>query len=129
MASKVNFVIVQPPFSREAFLQLLAEEFTAIAEAVLDEDYAGLIHLQVSPMARHANEVIQTGQFDELKRLFDFFHHVVTKVDSVVENALFVSFLEHIDMAGESEKAKHARRLLPAEHLPVWQALWEGRIE
>lgn len=129
MASKVNFVIVQPLLSREDFLQLLAKEFPAIAEEVLDEDYAGLIHLQVSPMARYANGLIQAGQFDELERLFNFFHQVVTKVDSVTENALFVSFLEHVDMAGESEKAQHARRLLPAEYLPVWQALWEGRAE
>ncbi|GAB3723903.1 hypothetical protein GCM10027594_04920 [Hymenobacter agri] len=129
MGSQVNFIIVQPQLSREAFLQSLAESFPEIAEEVLDEDYAGLIHLQVGAMARYGNRLIQTGRFDELQKLFDFFHHTVTKVDSNTENALYVSFLEHIDMAGESEKAKQARSILPAGYLSTWQALWEGRYE
>jgi hypothetical protein len=129
MGSKVDFIIVQPQLSRKAFLQLLADSFPEIAEEVLDEDYIGLIHLQVGAMARYANRLIQAGRFDVLKKLFDFFHHTVTKVDSNTENALYVSFLEHVDMAGESEKAKQAHRGLPAEYLSTWQALWEGRYE
>ena len=129
MGSKANFVIVQPLLSREAFLQSLADSFPEIAEEVLDEDYDGLIHLQISPMARYANQLILAARFDALKKLFDFFHHVVAKVDSVTENALYVSFLEHVNMAGESEKAKQARNLLPTEYLPIWRALWEGRSE
>ncbi|WP_460557143.1 DUF7674 family protein [Hymenobacter daeguensis] len=123
MASKVNFIIVQPLLSRKAFLQLLAEEFPEIAEEVLDEDYTGLIHLQVSCMARYANLLIQNGRFDALEKLFSFFHSVVKKVDSSTENALYVSFLEHVDMDGDSEKAKAARKLLPVEYLPVWREL------
>lgn len=129
MATKASIDLVQPLLSREAFLFSLAEAFPEIAEEVLDEDYAGLIHLQISPMARYANQLISARQFETLKKLFDFFHHVVKKVDSVTENALYVSFLEHVDMAGDSDKATHARHLLQAEYLPVWRALWEGRAE
>ena len=123
MASTVNFIIVKPLLSQAAFLQSLAEQFPELAPEVLDEDYAGLIHLQMGCMARYANQLIKQARFDTLEKLFGFFQSSVDKVDSSTENALYVSFLEHIEMDGDDEKSTAAQQLLQSKHLQVWREL------
>ena len=119
----MNFIIPTPELSRKDFLQSLTNHFPAIAEEVLGEDYTGLIHLQVACLARYANRLIATARLDELERVFRFFHDTVERVDSDTENALYVSFLEHIDMDGESSLEKEARKLLQPHYLPIWLGL------
>ncbi|WP_457067285.1 DUF7674 family protein [Hymenobacter sp. UYAg731] len=123
MASKSNFIIVKPPLSQAAFLQSLVEQFPELASDVLDEDYAGLIHLQIGCMARYANQLLKQARFDTLERLFSFFQNTVDKVDSSTENALYVSFLEHVEMNGDDEKSKAARKFLQPKYLQIWREL------
>ncbi|MFD1469205.1 hypothetical protein ACFQ48_13305 [Hymenobacter caeli] len=119
----MNFTITKPNISQEEFLNHLVKVFPEISDEVLDEDYADLIHLQIACLARYANQLIQHSRFDVLRRVFSFFSVTVEKVDSDTENALYVSFLEHVEMDGDSVKAREARALLPAKYLPVWKAL------
>ena len=119
----MNFKIVKPEITRDELLKLLAEQFPEIEEELLDEDYSGLIHLQIGLLANYANENIEKARFDELQRIFDFFSDVVDKVDSTTENAFFVSFLEHLNMDGNTEKAKHALKLLPSRFLQEYRTL------
>lgn len=123
MASNVNFVIVKPLLSQEDFLRSLVEQFPELAHEVLDEEYVGLIHLQMGCVARYANALIQQSKFDTLERLFNFFHNTVEKVDSSTENALYVSFLERIEMNEDSAKSREAQKLLQPEYLRVWREL------
>jgi hypothetical protein len=126
--SKVNLVPMQPEITRPSFIRLLAERFPAIASDVLDEDYAGLLHLQVSFLADYANDCLAAGRLDELRRVVDFFQEMVTKKDGEVENALYVSFLEHVEMAGDSKNCRLARSFFTPTHLEAWVALrkWLG---
>ena len=120
MAYKANFIIVKPLISRVTFLQSLVEQFPELASDVLDKDYIGLIHLQIGCMARYANQLIEQARFDTLERLFNFFQNTVDKVDSSTENALYVSFLEHLEMSGDAEKSKAAQKLLQPKYLQIW---------
>ena len=43
-------------------------------------------------------------RFDEIKIIFDFIEATMNKVDTEVENALYVSFLEYLDFKGLNEK-------------------------
>ena len=104
----MNFIIGKPALSQEEFLQALTSQFPTLAEEVLDEDYAGLIHLQASCLARYANELIWTARLDLLERVFHFFREIIDKVDLDPENALYVSFLEHIEMAGNAANEQAA---------------------
>lgn len=126
----MNFIIVRPNITQEEFLNRLTEVFPEISDEVLDEDYAGLIHLQIACLARYANQLIQHDRFDTLESVFRLFSDTVDEVDSLTENALYVSFLEHIEMEGASAKAREARALLPPKHLTVWKALrqWFGEL-
>ena len=53
-------------------------------------------------LARYANDQIKRKRLDEAKRIFNFFEKVIDKVDSKTENALYVSFLEHVEFVNLS---------------------------
>lgn len=48
---------------------------------------------------------------------------MVNKVDSLVEDALYVSFLEYLKIGGGSEKCRAARSLFTPEQIEIWVAL------
>ncbi len=83
---------------------LLVNYFPETKDEVLDQDYLGLIHLQMARFANYANECFETKRFDEINKIFDFIEATVNKVDTEVENALYVSFLEYLDFKGLNEK-------------------------
>jgi hypothetical protein len=119
----MNFVIVKPKISQEEFIQHLIELFPVLEYELKDEDYQGLIHLQVACLTRYANHCLSTGRLDELKRIFDFFQETVEKVDSATENALYVSFLEHLEMDMDNKHGEEAKQLLKPEYMKVWNEL------
>jgi hypothetical protein len=116
----------QPALTRARFLAELVERFPAVAEDVLEHE--GLIHLQVSAWARYANTCVAHGHLQELARVIDYFQQTVEQVDSTTENALYVSFLEHLEFSGESQNAQLARQLLAPPYLESWRQLraWLG---
>jgi hypothetical protein len=117
----MNFQIVKPELPTEEFLRLLVDYFPETKDEVLDPDYFGLIHLQLVGFANYANKCIETKRFDELKKIFDFFEATVNKVHATVENALYVSFLEHVDFKGLSEK--EIKTYLKADLFNTWTQL------
>jgi hypothetical protein len=117
----MNFIIVKPELSQADFLQLLIMHFPSLEADVLDD--AGLIHLQVASLARYANDCLTMARLDELQRVFEFFHQTIEKVDSATENALYVSFLEHVEMGGDAFINQEARKLLKSEYLITWEGL------
>ena len=114
----MNFQIVKPQLTTDEFLDLLVATFPETRDEVLDPDYAGLIHLQVGRLAAYANKCIETRRFDELRRVFDFFEATMRKVTTDVENALYVSFLEHVDFEGFQQK--EIRQYLKSELYNAW---------
>ena len=98
----MNFKILKPDITRQEFLETLIQQFPNVKDEVLDEDYKDLIHLQVAVLARYANDQIKSKRLDEAKRIFNFFEKVIDKVDSKTENALYVSFLEHVEFVNLS---------------------------
>jgi hypothetical protein len=96
----MKFKIVKSAINQEEFLEILVNQFPEIKEEVLDEDYKDLNHLQIGVLARYTNNCIDKKRFDEVQRIFDFFEKVIEKVDPETENAMYVSFLEHIEFKG-----------------------------
>jgi hypothetical protein len=119
----MKFVIVKPNLSEADFIKLLIDQFPDIKDDIIDEDYEGLIHMQVGCLADYANKCIANGRLDEVRRVFDFFEKTVEKVDSKVENALYVSFLEHVDMDNASAHASAALKLLNRKYIPAYTGL------
>lgn len=119
----MHFNIVKSQLSTSEFIQLMAEQFPAIKDDVLDEDYDGLITLQVRFLANYANKCISTGRLDEVRRVLNFFEAVLPKVDIKVDNALHVSFLEHLDLDKDTDHAREATKLLSRELLSTYREL------
>jgi len=117
----MNFQIVKPELSTDEFLQLLVDYFPETKDEVLDPDNVGLIHLQVGGFATYANRCVETKRFDELKKIFDFFEATVNKLHTTVENALYVSFLEHVDFKGLNEK--EIKKYLKPDLFDTWRQL------
>lgn len=119
----MKFKIIKSEITTDEFLDLLTQQFPAIKEEVLDEDWNGLIHLQVACFYRYANQCIISGRLYEVRRCFDFFEKTIEKVESRTENALYVSFLEHLDMAGVERNKAESRNLLNTKYLKIWEQL------
>ncbi|CAN5445405.1 hypothetical protein BH11BAC3_BH11BAC3_42450 [soil metagenome] len=117
----MNITIVKSKITTGEFLKYLIEYFPEVKEDVLDPDYTGLIYLQISALARYANDCTNIKRFDELKRAIDFFEITVDKVDSVTENALYVSFLEHLEFKGLNET--EIKKYLKPNHFETWKGL------
>lgn len=112
--SSVNFSIIKPEVSHAEFIQLMVEQFPAVAEDALDEEWTDLIHLQVGCLARYANECVSTNDLPEFNRILQFVDHLLPKVDSALDNALYVSFIENLHLDGSLPTRRAARALLPA---------------
>jgi hypothetical protein len=117
----VNFVILKPKITADEFLKYLVKYFPKIREDVLDSSINGLIHLQILQLAQYINNSVNVKEFDELKRAINFFEVTVDKVDSVTENALYVSFLEHLDFNGFNET--EIKRYLKPNCYETWKRL------
>jgi hypothetical protein len=117
----MNFVITKPEISQEEFLRHLIEQFPALKSEVEDEDYQGLIHLQVACLAWYTNTCVAAGRIDEVRRILNFFHQMMEKVDTSTENALYVSFLEHLEL--DANNTQEAKKLLKPKYLDIYQEL------
>ena len=127
--SDVNFIIVQPEISHQAFIQLVAEQFSVIATDVLDEDWNGLIHLQVACLTRYANNCLVNSNLQEFERIVRFVDHVLPRVDSTVDNALHVSLIEDLEIDGDAPLRQKARQLLSSQQLEFYVAVRNWRNE
>ncbi len=119
----MNFVIIKPEISQEEFLRHLIEQFPTLKSEVEDEFCQGLIYLQISYLTHYTNTCVATGRIDEVKRILDFFHETVEKVDTTTENALYVSFLEHLELDAESKNAQEAKKLLKPKYVDIYKEL------
>lgn len=117
----MKFLIEKTSLTTPEFLNYLVEQFPSVKEEVLDPFYEGLIHLQVARFADYTNHCIKVKKLDELQRILDFFRAVIDKVDSGTENALYVSFLEHLEFEGLKER--EIRQYLGEKHFKEWKEL------
>jgi hypothetical protein len=67
---------------------------------VVDEHFDAndelLLHLLVADLVRLSVRLFHTGKLDELRRLLAFVDHCLEDGDAYVENAIQVSFVEHV---------------------------------
>lgn len=116
-----------PRMPQAEFLTGLIEQFPGLEADLLDEDYSFSIHLQVGCWATYANHCVAAGQLEEVRKALNYFQQTVGRVDPATENALYVSFLEHLEFEGGTLNAKKARSMLSPAYQHIWQELRKGR--
>ena len=77
--------------------------------------------------ATYINNRVAAGQFEEVRKAIHYFQQTVERVDPVIENALYVSFLEHLEFDGSTLNARKARSMLSPAYLHIWQELRKSR--
>ncbi|RWY50303.1 DUF7674 family protein [Mucilaginibacter gilvus] len=123
--NNTNLITVNDCLTTDQFLILYSEEFPNLESEIYDEGCRDLIYVQIGLLSNYINECIKEGAIKEVRRAFIFFERIVNRVNSEVENAFYVSFLEHIKMGGDSENAVASRKLLNPKYLEIWRGLNE----
>ena len=80
----------------------------------LREDFAewnGLIHLQVGESRRFTQSAIETRSFEVVSKCFALAVAALCEGEGSLRNAIYVSYLEHLDLGSDS--GKMAIQLMP----------------
>jgi len=105
MAKKKLSPINQPK-SNESFIMDLTTVFPDIREEVLDEDYLGLVSLQIGCFRRFTQRAIDRNDLITVKKCFDFADENMDIVEFAVENSLVISYLGKLNILENSTVEK-----------------------
>ena len=98
--------------SHAEFRSTLIETFPEMEADVRDED--GLLHLEMSVFSRFTQNAIDTSDVQLLDRYFEFADNLFRNADDAVKNAVYVSYLEHLNCTdGKSKRAWALKRMSP----------------
>jgi hypothetical protein len=92
----MNFILL-PKEDETAFINELVNTFPEIKKDVLDEDWVGLIHLQVGCFTRYTQRAIDINNISVAMKCFKFVEDIINKVEFNIENALVLSWISHLN--------------------------------
>lgn len=95
----------------DEFIMDLVNVFPRIREEVLDEDYEGLLTLQIGCFRKFTQEAIDEGEWNLVSQCFSFVNENIGKVEHKVENALYLSYLGKLNIG----KGSRVEKLLPPD--------------
>ncbi len=107
------------------FRRLLLKHFPEVKEEIEDDE--GLVHLEMGSLERLANVSINIGDFENLKKIYEFVGDLgrhQKEVDPPIINAVNVYFLEGLNFEN-NRYGQSAKALLPPVLLSMWQAQME----
>ena len=80
------------------FMRELREEFPPLRKDLDQEGWAGFLYLETGSFARYAQHAIDEHDTALVRRCFDFADRAARDGDDQVQNAIGVSFLEHLNL-------------------------------
>ena len=99
--------------NNKEFIDKLTNTFPEIKEEVMDEDFEGLITLQIGCFMRYTQKAIDTNNEISINNSFQFVLDNLESVNDRIENALYISFLNKLSFT----KNISAKSLLPPKLL------------
>jgi hypothetical protein len=99
--------------SHEHFIEQLLTEFPELQTEVLNETRAGLLHLETACFARHTQAAIDNHNVEVLQRCFCFAMRIFQDADADVKNAMYVSYLEHLNLENGKTQRAWALKMMP----------------
>lgn len=99
--------------SHQQFIELLLAEFPGLRSEVQDETWAGLLHLETACFGRYTQSAIDNHDVENLRRCFDFATRIFQDADAEVKNALYVSYLENLDLEDGKAQRAWAVKMMP----------------
>ena len=107
----------------EQFICELYQRFPAVRDEIDPEIEGGLLHLEVSAFTRLTLQAIEATNRDAVTRCFQFAERLLVHGDNAVKNAVYVSYLENLEFAEESQL--WAADLMPRALLRAWFEIQE----
>ncbi|MEP6788302.1 MAG: hypothetical protein ABJB40_07720 [Acidobacteriota bacterium] len=107
---------------KDRFVELALGEFPDLRDEFVE--YDGLLHLQMAAVSHKANDAIGKADWNGLSRIYTFVSQIFDVADSDVENAVYVSFVENLDLHG-SVLGEQAKALLPPVLQNIADNLWK----
>ena len=92
------------------YFQDMDKEFTELVEE-LNWHEDDLIHSKMEVFSRYTNQQIKEGNDKELIRCFHFQEQRLAKIDSKLENAIYVSYCEALLLENKEEVMKEKKKL------------------
>jgi hypothetical protein len=96
-------------------LKMIEREFPEIAGELHEETIEGLLHCQIAEFSRFTQMTIDTQDRASFRRVCDLFVAMFDDANAELENALNVSFLEHLDFADRDISRSWGYQLMPAK--------------
>lgn len=93
------------------FIALLTEHFPEVIAAI-DDCAQGLLHLEMGSFGSATQQAIDCHDRQTVKRHFEFIDKVLRDAAPDVENAIYVSYLEHLRFKGRKAGPAKAEELL-----------------
>ncbi|HKR28034.1 MAG TPA: hypothetical protein VJS11_11290 [Acidobacteriaceae bacterium] len=94
-----------------AFKSLVVSRFPALRDDF--EEWRDLVHLQISEFLSFTQSAIEAGSLDVVAQCFEIATAALREGDEDLRNAIFVSYLEPLDL--RSYAGKRAEELMPLE--------------
>ena len=101
------------------FIKLLTENFPEIKEEIIDEDYDGLLSLQIGVFRTFTQNAINKGDTSQIDRCFKFINSLLGNVEHKVENSIYMSYFSKLDF----EANPTVKKLLSKEILKNIEAI------
>jgi hypothetical protein len=84
--------------NQEAFINELISTFPEIKSEVLDEDYLGLVSLQIGCFRRFTQDAIVNNNLPLVKKCFDFIDKSIDAATQDIKNSIAISYLSKLDI-------------------------------
>lgn len=112
------------PIAHSDVVALVLAEFPELRLDLEDETTRGLLHVEMGEFARYAQEAKGRGDWDTYTRALKLANRFLMEGDGAVDNAVCVSFLEHIDFQGP--RGQQAWTLLSPQQQRTWRQINDG---
>jgi hypothetical protein len=99
---------------RDDVVATLLAEFPNLVEELAEESLVGLLHLEVACFRRYTQTQVEDGNRRELDHCYRIATAFLMDGDEAVKNAIYVSYLEHLNFDDGKRPRQWAKAAMPA---------------
>jgi len=100
-------------FTHAIAVEEIKVAFPELRADMENETWRGLLHLEIGCFARFTQERIDAEDREGVQRCFALADRIFANCDPVVENAFYVSYLEHLELKDGKKRRAWAMEFMP----------------
>lgn len=112
-------------YDNKTAIDLIESRFPEISEDLRYEGWSDLLHLQVAVFSKFAQSVIDSGDREVWREISQTFLDLWQGCTPEVENALNVSFLEHLNFTDKKRQRSWAYEAMHPAMREAWDKMEE----